>query len=306
MARYLLSHQCDVTPRALVILHDNEAYLPVFAHGAVDQDRAVGAPETFREHTHDVYHLVLYTESSGSYLKCGTRFEAEPGTLVIVSPGQSHNFVSLRQSSVYSEITFTFATEKGKLLTLPFAKVLDIYTGVPGCLREDSRLPKETTQELVSIMIQILDYLQSPSPLSEFYAHRALAHAFEMIVAHCYAERTPTADIEHNSAVLRVKEYIQEHYTRPITADELASLSNYSRGHLFHAFKKAFHVAPLAYQQDLRFEAAQRLLRFTSLHCYEISQRVGYTNVHYFHRQFKKRLGVTPNHYRQSKRRPPA
>ena len=57
-----------------------------------------------------------------------------------------------------------------------------------------------------------------------------------------------------------------------------------------------------AYQQDLRFEAAQRLLRFTSLHCYEISERIGYSNVHYFHRQFKKRLGVTPNRYRQALR----
>lgn len=114
MARYLQSHRCDVTPRALLILHDKEAYLPIFAHGAVDQDRAVGAPETFREHTHDVYHLVLYTKSSGSYMKCGSRYEAEPGILVIVSPGQSHNFVTLRRSSVYSEITFTLATLDGK------------------------------------------------------------------------------------------------------------------------------------------------------------------------------------------------
>ena len=302
MARYLSNHQCDVTPRALVILHDNEAYLPAFVHGAVDQDRAVGDEETFCEHTHDVYHIVLYTESSGSYQKGGVRYEAQPGTLVIVSPGQSHNFVSLRRSSVYSEITFTFATEAGKLLTLPFARILDICTGISGHLREDVRLPKETTQELVSLMIQILDYLQSPARLSEFYAHRALAHTFEMIVAHCYAEKTPSSGLVQNNALMRVKQYIQEHYTRPITAQELASISHYSRGHLFHAFKKAFHISPLAYQQDLRFEAAQRLLRFTSLHCYEISQRVGYSNVHYFHRQFKKRLGVTPNRYRQSMR----
>ena len=53
---------------------------------------------------------------------------------------------------------------------------------------------------------------------------------------------------------------------------------------------------------DLRFEAAQRLLRFTSLRCYEIAQRVGYANVYYFHRQFKKRLGITPTRYRQSMR----
>jgi AraC-like DNA-binding protein len=105
-----------------------------------------------------------------------------------------------------------------------------------------------------------------------------------------------------DNPILRVRQYIDEHYAETITAEELASMSRCSKGHLFRTFKKSFRVSPLAYQQDLRFEAAQRLLRFTSLRCYEIAQRVGYSNVYYFHRQFKKRMRVTPAHYRQSMR----
>jgi two-component system response regulator YesN len=67
-------------------------------------------------------------------------------------------------------------------------------------------------------------------------------------------------------------------------------------------FKKSFRFSPPAYQQDLRFEAAQKLLRFTSLRCYEIAQRVGYSNIYYFYRPFKKRMGLTPKRYRQSLR----
>jgi AraC-like DNA-binding protein len=286
----------------MVVLHDGAAYSPIFVHAAVDQDRPIGDIGTFGEHTHDLYHIVLYTRSSGYYVKGGQKYRAEPGTLVVVSPGQSHDFVSLRHSSVYSEITFSLAAQTGAVLTLAFEKILALYTGVSGQLGNELRLSKEATQELVVIMIQILDYLQSPSAMSDFYAQRALANVFDMIVAHCYTEGIQGAVLARDNPILRVKQYIDEHYAEAITAEDLASMSHCSKGHLFRAFKKSFRVSPLAYQQDLRFEAAQRLLRFTSLRCYEIAQRVGYANVYYFHRQFKQRMGVTPRHYRQSMR----
>ncbi len=303
MLRYLQAQQRNAgTPQALVLLHENQAYFPVFVHAAVDQDRPIGDIETFTEHTHDLYHIVLYTRSSGYYLKCGKKFPAEPGTLVIISPGQTHDFVSLRRSSVYSELTFSFLTPAGKVLTLPFEQILTTYTGVSGQIPSELRLSKEAAQKLLIIMIQILDYLQSPSPMSDFYTQRALADVFDMIVAHYYTEGAQTPGLNTDNPILRARRYINEHYAENITAEELASISHCSKGHLFRAFKRSFRISPLAYQQDLRFEAAQRLLRFTSLRCYEIAMRVGYTNAYYFHRQFRKRMGITPRQYRQSMR----
>lgn len=303
MLRYLRTpRRSEGLPQGLVILHENEAHSPAIVHAALDQDRPVGDIGTFGEHTHDLYHIVLYTRSSGYYLKCGGKYRAEPGTLVIVSPGQSHDFVSLRHSSVYSEITFSLMTRAGKVLTAPFERVLTLYTGVPGRIDNELCLSKQATQELIIIMIQIMDYLQSPSAMSDFYAQRALANVFDMIVTHCYTEGIQGAGLTRDNPILRIKQYIDEHYAEPIAAEDLAAMSHCSKGHLFRAFKRSFRISPLAYQQDLRFEAAQRLLRFTSLRCYEIAQRVGYGNVYYFHRQFKKRLGITPRHYRESMR----
>jgi len=306
MRRYLQARRTsEGTPQALVILHDQEAYAPVIVHAAVDQDRPIGDIGTFGEHTHDLYHIVLYTHSSGYYVQRGEKRSAQPGTLVIVSPGEPHDFVSLRRSSVYSEITFSLVTPTGKLLTLPFEKILSFYTGVSGQLPSELHLSKVAAQELVILMIQIMDYLQSPSSMSDFYAQRALANVFDLIVMHCYTETIQGAALARDNPILQVKQYIDEHYAETITADDLASMSHCSKGHLFRAFKKTFRVSPLAYQQDLRFEAVQRLLRFTSLRCYEIAQRVGFANVYYFHRQFKKRLGLTPRRYRQSMRQRP-
>ncbi|MBN1125152.1 MAG: helix-turn-helix transcriptional regulator [Sedimentisphaerales bacterium] len=69
---------------------------------------------------------------------------------------------------------------------------------------------------------------------------------------------------------------------------------------LFRIFLKTFRLSPLAYQQNLRLEATHTLLRSTPLRCNEIARRVGYANVYYFHRLFKKKTGMTPRQYRLS------
>lgn len=305
MRRYLQVRDRRSSPQALALILEQEAYFPLFAHAAVDQDRPLGDASTYQEHMHDLYHIVLYTRSSGVYVKTGTTYQAKSGSLVIISPGESHNFVDTAHPTAYSELTFCFSTASGKLLTLPFEELLKTYTGVSGQLTPDPVLPKDTAQEVTMGMIQVIDYLQSPSALADFYAYRSLAHIFDLIVAHCYAESTPASGAGADAGILKVRQYIEEHYAESVTADRLAALSHRSKGHLFNLFKKAFGASPLSYQQALRIDAAQRLLRFTSLSCYAVALRVGYSNVPYFHRQFRKRTGMTPQQYRRFMRQPP-
>jgi AraC-like DNA-binding protein len=98
----------------------------------------------------------------------------------------------------------------------------------------------------------------------------------------------------------RAKEYIEEHYFDQISIDELAKIASVSRGYFFRKFKSQFHVSPLAYQQAIRIEAAKTLLKTTVLRCNEIAWRVGFSDVYFFHRIFKKHIGLTPVQYRKT------
>ena len=99
--------------------------------------------------------------------------------------------------------------------------------------------------------------------------------------------------------LVRVRQYIEQHYNTPITVGELSQLAGLSKGYLFRAFGKAFGAAPLTYQKQLRLEAARTLLRSSALRCSEIAVRCGYENIHFFHRIFKQTFGVTPRQYRR-------
>ena len=304
MFRYIRAKQTSVHPQAMSIYHQGRLFGPVFHHAAIDQNHPVGDRRTFREHTHDLYHIVLYTQHRGQYSKCGRKYVAEPGVLVLISPGQPHDFVSDQRSSVYSEVTFSLEARDGAVLTVPLETVLTLYTGVAVRLQSEPRLDRNTMRELLVDVIQIADYLNSPSDISRFHAHRTLSKMLETIVANCCTEKESAVHTVLDDRLVRVKQYLEEHYTEAIRIDDLVSLCHTSRGHLFRSFKEAFLISPMAYQQNLRLEAARTLLRSTTLRCNEIAGRVGYENVYFFHRLFKNKTGVSPNKFRKSVLKP--
>ncbi|MBN1818530.1 MAG: helix-turn-helix transcriptional regulator [Sedimentisphaerales bacterium] len=300
MYRYIRSLNEGDSPQVLVVQHDHETYFPVFHHTAVDQDRPVGKKDTFCEHVHDLYHAVLYTHATGFYSRCGRKQIALPGTFVIVSPGEPHDFVTARGNSVYSEITFSFESPRKRSLTLPFEKILTHYTGADLQFIPEVLLSGDVADELLILMIQVTDYLKSRAKLSSYYANRTLARIFEILVAHCCVETPAAQHAVLDDRIARVRQYIEEHFSEPIGIDDLTSMIHMSTRQLFRMFTRTFRISPLAYQQNLRLETARTLLRSTPLRCNEIARRVGYANVYYFHRLFKKKTGLTPRRYRLS------
>jgi len=297
MRRYVRIKDLSERPQAAILHHNAEIYRPQFLHSTIDQDRAVGSRATFCEHAHDFYHVVLYTQGQGWYSKEGQYRPSRPGTCVLIHPGQRHEFVTRRQSAIYSELTFSYEAD-GRALRLPFSEVLGLYSGTPVQLMEDCVLTAEHRQVLYHLMVQMTDYLNSSQPSSGYYVHRSLTHILDFLIERC-ARRVFAKQVA-DDRFYRVRQWLEEHYLEPVSMDELAQMAGVTKSYFFRAFKKAFGMPPLAYQQMLRIEAAKTLLRVTSLSCSEVAFRAGFTDVYFFHRIFKKHTLLTPKQYRHS------
>lgn len=297
MKRYVRIKEGDIYPQYCGIYAGNNYYRPVFLHTTIDQDRPVGSHATFRQHIHNFYHLVLYTQGQGEYFHLGRYFPATPGTCVLISPGQRHDFISRRKTAVYSELTFSYVNQEDQPLTLSFEKVLGLYSGLKVSLPENLRFSTEDRQSLQSFLNQLIDYLNSGRELSTYYAHRILGQIFDSLIGH-RADTTQSEPIDDR--FLRARMWIEKHCLENFPIQEPAKCAGVSEGYFFRAFKKCFGMTPVHYQQQLRIEAAKTLLKATSLKCNEISFRVGFSDVYYFHRVFKKHTGMTPKNYRRS------
>ncbi|HEY9120986.1 MAG TPA: helix-turn-helix domain-containing protein, partial [Marinobacter sp.] len=99
-------------------------------------------------------------------------------------------------------------------------------------------------------------------------------------------------------AVLRLQDWLDTNYTRPVTLQSLAALSGLTERTLIRRFKAATGDTPTGYLQILRIEAARQHLENSRAAVEEITRLVGYEDVSSFSRLFRKHTGLAPGVYR--------
>ena len=97
--------------------------------------------------------------------------------------------------------------------------------------------------------------------------------------------------------VLLVQEWLEANYVKPIQISQLPNLVNLTSRTLNRRFKQATEQNPLEYLQNLRIEAAKKLLEKSHDNAQRIVNHVGYDDLSSFTRLFKKHTGLSPSQY---------
>ena len=88
--------------------------------------------------------------------------------------------------------------------------------------------------------------------------------------------------------------------TAPPDYEELAAGAGMSISTFRRHFRAAMGLAPHEYLLHCRINSARQMLARTDLPVKEIAQRLGYSDVFFFTRQFTRTAGVPPAQYRKS------
>lgn len=95
------------------------------------------------------------------------------------------------------------------------------------------------------------------------------------------------------------KQYIQNHYSEPITQEEVSGAVGLSAAYFSALFKKVEGEGFAKYLIGVRMEQAKILLRETNIPVSKICQQVGYNDLKHFTHTFEKMTGVKPTVYRK-------
>jgi two-component system, response regulator YesN len=99
--------------------------------------------------------------------------------------------------------------------------------------------------------------------------------------------------------MMRVKKYIEEHYSDDVTLDTVASIAFMNPYYFSSFFKKQTKQNFKHYLTEIRMNHASRLLLHTDLLVYEIAEKVGYKNSRQFSDMFRRTFGKLPVDYKQ-------
>jgi YesN/AraC family two-component response regulator len=132
---------------------------------------------------------------------------------------------------------------------------------------------------------------------------------FKKVNKHIEREKTSADFIEEcgselkgnyarNKDIAIALDYIANNLDKKLTLEELSSRVHLSKNYFSNLFKKITGSCFSTYVNDKRIEKAKELLKedYSLAH---IAQLCGYSSQNYFHTQFQKRTGTTPNKYRR-------
>jgi AraC family transcriptional regulator, arabinose operon regulatory protein len=105
----------------------------------------------------------------------------------------------------------------------------------------------------------------------------------------------PKISLVLHDRILEIANYIREHTSVWFSIEELANRAQLSPRYFSAKFKEIMGVNVQEYEIQCRIERAEFLLHYSGLTVTETAQALGYKDVYFFSKQFKKHFGVNPS-----------
>lgn len=96
----------------------------------------------------------------------------------------------------------------------------------------------------------------------------------------------------------KIIQYIKDHYTEvDLSVSKIAAFFDFNTSYIGTLFKKVNNQSILQYITTVRLEASKHLLDSQKYKVSEIAEMVGYSDVFYYSKRFKKMYGYSPKEY---------
>ena len=238
-------------------------------------------------HWHKMYELYVFISGEGNFLVGNTVYKLQPGDMVLLRPGEFHQFVPTSPED-YERYSLHFEKDLmdgDDLLLAPFH---DREMGENNLLRPDRATVLDILKRLDMSLRLPPDYCRAMSRfvLGELLTYVAVfAKTQERLIG---GDQLPPL-------VERMLQYIHEHLTDSLNLDILSEQVFMTKPHIGRVFKSAMGIAPMEYVTRKRIQLARQYLQ-AGMRAEETAVRCGFGDYSSFYRAYKRIMGRSPRH----------
>jgi AraC-like DNA-binding protein len=234
-------------------------------------------------HSHPFWELIFIAEGQGQVLAAGDVRSCSAGDLLLMRPGEKHQFrsgVSASLEQLYLGFSCDFGMPEKTERVLP-----------PGPFTELIKAELRETLELLKD--------NGGGPAVDSIRARLLPLAGRVIGFLSARENPAAADGRpYQSLIREAKECLRADLGGNPSVPALARRFCLSPHYFGEIFKRETGLSIKEYQRHLRLDRALEKLRDTGLSVSEIAAEVGLEDVAYFSRLFKRHYGISPRQAR--------
>lgn len=225
-------------------------------------------------------YLILYFYDS-TYMKIGNSdYIDAKRKWIILSPGVPHFYGNSNNKWTHSWIHFSgkFVEELITAAELPLNTLIDVS------IQEDFE------KLLISLHEEI--YYYNPTIIQ--IIKDQISSGVLRISRSYKKDRLNTVP----QSYLEIKQLLDFKYYENFNLQTLAEITGCSVPYFCKKFKEIFQMPPIEYLVNRRLKIAKHLLKSTNLTISEIGIKVGYEDLYYFSKLFKRKTGRNPSFYR--------
>ena len=257
-----------------------DLYLNVFGHSITEPLHKAGpAVKSFY-----LIHFIL--EGEGDFYVNNTHYKLKQGQGFLIEPDHQASYISNEKNPwTYIWVGFTGREAKRILDSIGLSQSNPIFTCSQG----------EKLKKYVFDMLR-----HNYSNQSDRYRLTGMLYLFLSVIAESQQDKIET--ISGNAYVNHAITYIQNHYSMPVTIQEISDYVGVNRSYLSSLFKEYTGMSPIRYLQNFRITRAQHMLRVTELPIESIALSCGYQSTEAFHKIFRQIVNMSPKTFRNEHR----
>lgn len=258
-------------------------------------------------HRHGEVEFILVTEGKACFYSDDTSFVLEKGQGLFINHNVLHSVKALQNIdchyySIVFHPAFIFSYNHSSLSTNYLLPVTN-HPSLRHLLLDPS---DEKLERLLRILEQIIAADEEKAFGYELRIKGLFIDAWLVLI-----EQIPFLFDVHKPSVKeqisldedRIKEaiaYISEHFSDPITLQDIAGSIHLSKSECCRCFKRCLHTTPFEFLTRYRIYSAINLINRDTegLSISEIALQTGFNSSSYFNKQFKKYTGCTPSDLR--------
>lgn len=251
-------------------------------------------------HWHDEMELIYIKKGRGTITVDFTQYTVSAGTIALIIPGQLHSIEQFEHESMeYENIIFhpgILVTKKTDTSNTDIlAPLLSGKLSVPLLYTPDFPHYKE-----IAACIDANDEISRTNPPGyQLFIKSQLFMLFFILANKCLLKEHAKKDYKSLEKMKLILKYVENHYMDKITIEDIADEVGLSQSHFMKYFKNTMGTSFIEYLNEYRLTMASRLLVSSDSSILDIAAEVGYENLSYFNRTFKKRFEMTPREYRK-------
>ncbi|WP_417072875.1 AraC family transcriptional regulator [Hominenteromicrobium sp.] len=247
---------------------------------------------TMEFHAHDFLELYCFLDGSVTYYIEDQVYDLCPGDLLIIPAGKMHRPVIANEHAAYERMVLWITPQYLQSIDSPAG---DLQKNLQKVGEHGYCVPFRGDETVfVTALLKKLLYMQKNDTDPKFCAGAVELYLWTIFRSYGVIDTTHRNETQVIPQVIR---YITEHFSEPLTLEDIAAEFFVSKSYLNRHFKAYTNSTVYAYIMALRLTHARRMLR-EGIPAVEAGRECGFSDYSTFYKAFKTQTGLSPQQFK--------